>query len=80
MSYLVCVEGPSCTFCEPPKTLMLQVDSETPRATVATLMDTCWERHLMSHVDDFLYGMGGVFPNVPLDRRDCGVRPPDPSA
>lgn len=80
MSYRVNVQGPTCSFCDPPHTLMAEVDSEAPRAKVIHFMDKCWERHLLTHVDEFLYGEGGVFPDVPVDRRDCGLRPPDPPA
>lgn len=76
------IYGPTCAFCGTvmgmniPDRFVGQISSEQAE----TLLDKYFSVHLLRHVNDFLYGEGGVFADGPVDRPGGGLRPPDPPA
>ncbi len=66
-----------CRFCK--TTVKTTVPATATQAEAGAALDALLEVHLTGHVDDFLYGEGGVF-SGPLAPGGGPLRPADPPA
>lgn len=66
-----------CRFCN--TTVRTTVPETSTRAQAASVLDDLLTMHCMGHVDDFLYGEGGVF-SGPVGPGGSAIRPADPPA
>lgn len=76
------IVGPRCDFCDTEVCIRIpnEVAATMTKQEAAQRLDQFFSIHLMRHVDDFLYGEGGVFADGAIDRPGGQLRPPDPPA